>query len=375
MPRVLFVEPFYGGSHKAFLDGLVTHSRHEFESLTLPDGEWRRRMRRGAQELAPMARDLDGDFDCLIASDMLDLPAFLALTRPRFERTPVAVYFHENQMTYPRIKGTKFNSWFGQINYMSALAADAVAFNSDFHRQDFFGALWYLEEQPNNWLLAEGIAAVEAKASVLPVGVELDWLNAIPEGNREGGAPTLLWNHRWEFDKAPELFVRALRHAKAQGWPFRLIVAGEPGDNPSEAILGLPGEFADEIVHFGYAESKSEYGRLLKQADIVVSTTRHEFFGIGMIEAMAAGCVPLAPRRYNYPALVPEGLHEQLLWEDEAGLFSRLGSLLSGKLPERATIVHSARRYSWDVVASEWDHYIEAFSHSEFATERRVSPH
>jgi hypothetical protein len=202
--RVLFVEPFYGGSHKAFLDGLVRHSGHDFELLTLPEGEWRRRMRRGAQELVEPLRQVAGDFDCLIASDMLDLAAFLALTRPRFERTPIAVYFHENQMTYPRLKGTKFNSWFGQINYLSALSADMVAFNSEFHREDFLAALRYLEAQPNNWLLAEGIEAVEAKSSVLPVGVELDWLDQLPEAARdEGGPRTLLWNHRWEFDKAP----------------------------------------------------------------------------------------------------------------------------------------------------------------------------
>ena len=37
-----------------------------------------------------------------------------------------------------------------------------------------------------------------------------------------------------------------------------------------------------------------------------------------MVEAMAAGCVPVAPRRYNYPALVPESLHEACLWREEA---------------------------------------------------------
>ena len=152
MPKGLFVEPFYGGSHRAFLDGLARHSTHEIELLTLPEGEWRRRMRRGAQELAPLARDLPGDFDFLIVSDMLDLPAFLALTRPRFVRTPILAYFHENQMTYPRLKGTKFNSWFGQINYLSALADDAVAFNSDFQRHNFLNALGPLLAQPNNWL-------------------------------------------------------------------------------------------------------------------------------------------------------------------------------------------------------------------------------
>lgn len=370
MARGLFVEPFYGGSHKAFLDGLVRNSTHELELLTLPEGEWRRRMRRGAQELARAAHDVAGPFDFLVASDMLDLPAFLALTRPRFDRVPVLAYFHENQMTYPRLRGTKFNSWFGQINYLTALAADTAAFNSDFHRRDFAEALRALLLQPNNWLLEDGVAAVEAKSLVLPVGVELGWIRQLERARPESLPRTILWNHRWEFDKAPELFARALRALKARGVRFRLIVAGEPGDNPSEAITGLPGEFGEEIVHFGFAPTKEQYGRLLWQSDIVVSTTRHEFFGVGMVEAMAAGCVPCAPNRYNYPGLLPEALHKQLLWESEADLIARLESLLTGALPGRQALQTAAARFGWERVAPEWDRVLGRLARDDFATNR-----
>ena len=167
--RVLFIEPFYGGSHASFADGLKARSTLEIVLLTLPEGEWRRRMRRGAQELARASRHLDGPFDLVVATDMLDLPTFLALTRPRFERVPVLYYLHENQFTYPRIRGTKLNSWFGQINYLSALAADSVAFNSEYHRKDFLAALRELTTQPNNWLLDDAIEEIEAKSAVLPM--------------------------------------------------------------------------------------------------------------------------------------------------------------------------------------------------------------
>ena len=36
--KVLALEPYYGGSHKAFLDGWQKHSRHEFTVLGLPFG-------------------------------------------------------------------------------------------------------------------------------------------------------------------------------------------------------------------------------------------------------------------------------------------------------------------------------------------------
>jgi len=373
MARGLFVEPFYGGSHRAFLDGLVRHGGHELELLTLPEGEWRRRMRRGAQELAQRVLALQGPFEFLVVSDMLDLPAFLALTRPRFERTPILAYFHENQMTYPRLRGTKFNSWFGQINYMTALAADVVAFNSAFHRDDFLGALRVLLNQPNNWLTEGGVAEVGRKSFVLPVGVDLGWIEALEAPRAESLPRVILWNHRWEFDKAPDLFVRALRTLRARDVPFRLVVAGEPGDNPSAAITGLPAEFGECILHFGYAASQEEYGRLLWRSDIVVSTTRHEFFGVGMVEAMAAGCVPCAPRRYNYPALIPGELHAAALWDDEAGLVETLARLLTGPLPERAALRMAARRYGWPAVAPQWQRVLTSLSHRETATKAGVT--
>jgi len=359
MARILFVEPFYGGSHRAFLDGLVAHSSHDIETLTLPEGEWRRRMRRGAQELATAVDEVCGAFDALIMSDMLDLPVFLALTRPRFERTPVMAYFHENQFTYPRVRGTKFNSWFGQVNYLTAMAADMVAFNSEFHRQDFLGALRALSGQPNNWLMTEAIGAIEAKSMVLPVGVELSWLDGVRPSNRDSGPPVVLWNHRWEFDKAPEMFERGLGALADEGVPFEVIIAGEPGDNPSDALHRARERLGGRVRHFGYAESREDYGRLLWQSDIVVSTTRHEFFGVGMVEAMYAGCVPCAPNRYNYPALVPVEHRAACLFDDEAGFVARLRQLLTNERPEAAAFRKSAERFAWPTAVSEWDAAID----------------
>jgi len=367
MARGLFVEPFYGGSHRAFLDGLARTSSHELTLLTLPEGEWRRRMRRGAQELAAMAAELNGDHDFLVASDMLDLGTFLALTRPRFQDIPVLAYFHENQFTYPRIRGTKLNSWFGQMNYISALAADVVAFNSEYHRQDFLGALRTLAGQPNNWLVEDSIGHIEAKSQVLPVGVELDW---IPERSAHAadGPRTILWNHRWEFDKAPEMFARALGAVAAAGIDFRLVIAGEPGVNPSPVLAEIRDAYPERVTHFGYAESQAQFGALLAASDVVISTTRHEFFGVGMVEAMAAGCIPCAPRRYNYPALVPPEWHNACLWEDERELVAKLSNLLTGPLPSRSAMQLAAARFGWARVGPDWDAALDSLASRKFAT-------
>jgi glycosyltransferase involved in cell wall biosynthesis len=362
MARVLVVEPFYGGSHRTFLDGLVRHAHHEFELLTLPGGEWRRRMRRSAQELAPRARQVPGDFDLLLVTDMLDLPAFLALTRPRFARTPVLCYFHENQFTYPRLRGTKFNSWFGQLNYLSACAADAVAFNSAFHREDFFHALRTLAATPNGWLVPGLIDEAEARSSVLPVGVELAWLDEHRMHPRHELPPLILWNHRWEFDKAPGMFARAIRQLAAEGLDFRLALAGDPGPNPDPDLAGLATEMGERVEHTGFVESPAAFARLLWESNVVVSTTRHEFFGVGMVEALYCECRPVAPRRYNYPDLVPPAWHESSLFDDEPGLLRLLRQAITAPRTADGAGRASASRFDWATVAPVWDSAIESMA-------------
>ena len=46
--RVLALEPYFGGSHQAFLDGWQRHSRHQWTTLTLPAHKWKWRMRQSA---------------------------------------------------------------------------------------------------------------------------------------------------------------------------------------------------------------------------------------------------------------------------------------------------------------------------------------
>ena len=356
MARGLLVEPFYGGSHRAFADGLRAHSRHEIELLVLPEGQWRQRMRRGAQELAVALDALPGPFDFVIATSLLDLAAFLALTRRRLGQTPVLAYFHENQFTYPRLRGTKFNSWFGQVNYLSALAADRVAFNSAFHQRDFLSALRTLDAEPNNWLSTASIDAIERKSSVIPVGVELDWLDRLGPGARASEKrPLILWNHRWEFDKAPEVFARTLVRLAAEGLAFRVAVAGEPGLTPVPALLDLAAALGDRVIQFGRVENHEAYGRLLWESDNAVSTTRHEFFGVGMVEALYCGCFPVAPNRYNYPNLVPAELHASCLWETEAEFVALMRAAVGGVPEGRDQLRASASRFDWATVGPAWD--------------------
>jgi hypothetical protein len=98
-------------------------------------------MQGGALTLAEQARTLDFRPDPILASDMLNLPTFLGLTRDFLSDIPVALYCHENQLTYPFPPGEKRDLAYGMINWLSMLTADRVFFNSSYHLQDLFEEL------------------------------------------------------------------------------------------------------------------------------------------------------------------------------------------------------------------------------------------
>ena len=46
--------------------------------------------------------------------------------------------------------------------------------------------------------------------------------------------------------------------------------------------------------------NKDEYYKLLKKCKVVFSANKHENLGIGVVEAMVCGCIPLVPNRLSY---------------------------------------------------------------------------
>jgi hypothetical protein len=46
--KLLFLESYFGGSHGEFAKGLVEHSRYDIDLITMPERNWRWRMRGAA---------------------------------------------------------------------------------------------------------------------------------------------------------------------------------------------------------------------------------------------------------------------------------------------------------------------------------------
>ncbi len=355
--HILWLDPFHGGSHAAVATGYAARSAHQVTLLTLPiAGGWRWRMRGGAVTLARLARAWGGRPDVIVASDMLDLAVFRALTAEWLAGVPTALYLHENQLTYPLPPGRQRDLSFAWVNYTAALAADAVLFNSAFHQRDFLAALPALLGRYHDYQELASVAQIAAKSRVLAPGVDLSSLDGAAPVCAARQPPIILWNSRWEYDKQPEVFFAALEHLEACGFDFRLSVAGEHIDPRAAAFVAARSRWAQRIVHWGYVPSRAAYGALLRQADIVVSAAAQEFFGIGVVEALYCGCTPLLPHRLNYPDLLPPAHHATCLYDHDAALADALVAALRrvGSVP-RATWRAIATPYNWATMAPRYD--------------------
>lgn len=321
-------------------------------------------MRGSAVTLAEQCRGLSDAPAVVLASDMVDLPAFLTFARPHIGDVPVGLYFHESQLTYPDSPQMEPDLHFAVTNWLSALAADRVFFNSGYHRDVFFEEVPRLLRHFPDYTHEHLVDVVRARSEVLEVGVEMDWLPT--ELPARSGPVRLLWNHRWEHDKDPEAFFAAVDSLAAEGLDFEVVVCGESFRQHPTEFEAAAERHRDRIVQMGFLPL-DEYRRHLLTADVVVSTARQEFFGIAVVEAIAAGCFPVVPDRLSYPSLLPAAWHGESLYP-EGGLVERLRWAITH--PDEIRADAGLRRkemehFAWTAMAPRYDRALAALEGTE----------
>lgn len=368
---ILLISPYHGGSHQAWAEGYQRVSQQAVELLTLPARFWKWRMEGGAVTLARRFLAREKRPNLILATDMFDLTTFLSLTRHLTHNVPVVLYMHENQLTYPLPEGEQIGPMRRQlgerdmhyafINYSSMLTADLVLFNSHYHLESWFAALPNLLKHFPEYQELESVELLKTKSQVLPVGVDFGRLMLSPSSVEKGMPPLILWNQRWEYDKNPEAFFQVLE--AVADLPFRLALCGQWfGKRPIYLEQALQ-TWSDRIVHFGFA-SEELYKRLLWQADVVISTAHHEFFGISILEAVYCHTFPILPHRLSYPEILPDPFHLVCLYQNEGGLVQRLRWALThvAEVREKAQELGTAvARYDWQQMAPEYDRVLSRF--------------
>jgi len=357
--KFLFLEPFFGGSHREFAEGLIAHSRYRIDLVTLPARFWKWRMRGAALHFVQKVTDLE-DYHGLITTDLMSLSDFKTLSKGVCP--PVLVYFHENQFTYPLAPGEHMDYQFGFTDITTALAADRVIFNSRTHRAAFFKALpAFIKMMPEyrpGWVVDE----ILSKADVLYPGCRFPAQEPVAENFPRELPPLIIWNHRWEFDKNPAEFFQALDAVADAGAEFRLALLGENCQMVPKAFLGARERYGARVVQYGYVASRRQYINWLSQGSIVISTAQQENFGISMVEAIRYGCVPLLPARLVYPEIIPARYHPEVLYRSYPDLVAKLLDRVnnySDYLALGSVLSREMGRFAWENTIDRYDLELE----------------
>lgn len=293
------------------------------------------------------------EVEIILCSSFLDVATFKGMLPSCYQRIPILTYFHENQFAYPVQEEEPRDVHFALTNLTTALCSNSLAFNSSYNLDSFMKGCRDLLSKSDDMPLAGFEEEIRSKSIILPPCLQIE--EVFPEGERlrDGGPPVIVWNHRWEYDKDPEFFFNALYSLQSDGVPFRLIVLGESFRHRPQIFAEAKKVLAERILHFGYTPSRSEYLAWLNRADIVVSTARHEFFGLSVLEAVRAGCCPLLPRRLVYPELF-----DDVFLYDDCNFDLRLRQFLTCPPADRHQTSRLAEQYSWPSLRSRYEAWL-----------------
>ena len=365
--KILAIEPYYGGSHRAFIDGWIYKSSHKWTLLTMPPRMWKWRMRGAAFHIASQVNELcrqGNSWDVVFCCDMLNVAEFLGLVDASLREIPLIVYFHENQITYPNQIELERDLQFGITNISTCIASDVVWFNSQYHRDEFIVATRKVLRKMPDYRCLEEIDLIEKKSRVEYLGCNATKREAT--FSAQGEPLIIVWAARWEHDKNPQDFFDALVLLRKSGVPFELSVIGESFRSCPDCFDWARDYFSDCIFKWGYQETLDDYCETIAWADVFVSTATHEFFGLSAVEASLLGTFPLLPNRLAYPEIFgykKNTNNEEFFYDGSVnGLVKKLATIANAKKENVGVICelqNSLEKFMWPSATARLDKAIE----------------
>lgn len=190
------------------------------------------------------------------------------------------------------------------------------------------------------------------KTSILPNAVAA---RAFPEAERQWGTKTIVYLGRLQEAKGLSEMVEACRLLTEQGFKFKFSCYGT-GPDEREFIRRMTGVLGDNF-HYGGIISGDEKVRALNSADIFLMPSRYEGLPLALLEAMAAGCVPIVSNKGSIPTVVEDGRNGFLV---APGDLTQIVGKLKFLLSEGETGWNEYRRNARRTVRSRFD--IDSYS-------------
>ena len=305
-PAIWLLSAYRSDSHAYWVDGLLrNHPEFDWRVFELPGRHFAWRIRSNPlswlDEIhAALRRHVP---NLILASSMVDLATLKGL-HPHLADVTSLYYFHENQLAYPIMPGQVESIEPAMVQIYGALAADQLLFNSRYNQTSFLNGIDCLARRLPDGVPDRLATRLEKNCRVLPVAVEP--LKA--ESNRNPNL--ILWNHRWEHDKQPDVFAEAMIELASTDRRVELALLGPRPKRPHPALRRLVDTLGDQIVVNDFLE-RSDYETWLGRVGVVVSTAIHEFQGISLLEAVSAGAWPVVPDALCYAEQYPDACRYQ----------------------------------------------------------------
>jgi len=356
--KYAIVSPFHGGSHAYWAKGYRRHSEYEWDIYSLPDKYWKWRMYGASVHLAEQLAQSGKIYDRILTTDMLDLALLKSLNTMVMPNAIYTLYMHENQLVYPwsptdRDPSLGRDHHYGFTNYTSALVADQIIFNSDYHRQSFLDGVEALLQKMPDYRSMDTVKDIAAKSTVIGIGIDVPDLLVKPKSK----TPRILWNHRWEYDKNPQLFFDTLLAIKQQGVHFELVILGSKTSKVPPEFKDSIENLKENIVHVGYVQNRDDYLSLLASCTHIPVTSNQDFFGISTVEGIAYGCMPLLPNRLAFVEHIDPQLHPICFYESDTEFRDKLIKQLIHQADFK-DYSSQMQKYQWSTIAKSMDETI-----------------
>jgi glycosyltransferase involved in cell wall biosynthesis len=201
----------------------------------------------------------------------------------------------------------------------------------------------------------QNVEHIKKKSSTLHLGMDLEKFNTQKQALEKNIKPLILWNHRWEHDKNPEEFFYGLYEISKDGIEFDLAVLGQEFKNELPVFTEARKKLKKHIVQFGYTETFDQYAKWLWKADILPITSKQDFFGGSIMEAVYCSTLPLLPKRLTYPELFLEKENPYLFYNKSEYIDKLKSTIINYKHLKEKSNLNIAIKYDWSNMASIYD--------------------